>query len=161
MPYQDSFLLAKNDNMMVEKFIIVVDDDVDDKLLLRSAFEEIGCNSRIVFVKDGAELMSFLEQNYEVGNWVNKPCIILLDLNLGVKNGKEVLKDLKEDNLFKEIPVLVYSTSQMKEEKAACYALGAETYIVKPYHYTCLLKVVEDIRYNWLLANKEENTLVY
>lgn len=140
---------------MTEKFIIVADDDDDDKLLLRSAFEDIGCDSKIVFVNNGVELLHFLKKNYDSENPNQKPCIILLDLNMEVKNGKEVLKDLKHDDNFKEIPVLMYSTSQAEKDKKDCYALGAETYIVKPSHYSVLLKVVEDIKYSWLLSDKK------
>ncbi len=140
---------------MTDKFIIVADDDEDDKLLLRSAFEDIGCDSQIVFVSNGVQFLEFLEKNYDSENPNQKPCIILLDLNMEVKNGKEVLKDLKGDNNLKEIPVLVYSTSQAEGDKQECYALGAETYIVKPFHYSVLLKVVEDIRYSWLLSDKK------
>lgn len=140
---------------MIEKFIIVVDDDEDDQLLLQSAFVDIGCQSKIVFVNNGISLLQFLEKNYNGNDPDQKPCIILLDLNMGIKNGKEVLKDLKSDSDFKEIPVLMYSTSQTEADKKDCYALGAETYIVKPFHYSALLKVVEDIRYSWLLSDKK------
>jgi CheY-like chemotaxis protein len=140
---------------MTEKFIIVADDDEDDKLLLHSAFEDIGCDSKIVFVNNGVELLLFLEKNYDSQDPNQKPCIILLDLNMGIKNGKEVLKDLKQDENFKEIPVLMYSTSQAEADKKDCYALGADTYIVKPSHYNVLLKVVEDIRFSWLLCDKK------
>ncbi|RFM28625.1 response regulator [Deminuibacter soli] len=135
---------------MSSSFILIAEDDADDRFLIQTAFEEKGFNDRIEFVENGVELLSFL-QNIAVTakEEQNFPGFILLDLNMPKKDGREVLKEIKQHPLYKKIPVIVFTTTRNELEIKRCYELGANTYIVKPISFEALLKVVDDIRSYW------------
>ena len=78
------------------------------------------------------------------------PSLILLDLNMPLKSGKIALKEIKEDELFRKIPVIVFSTSGNETVIDSCYALGANTYIIKPISFEKLLKVIEHVKLYWI-----------
>ena len=79
----------------------------------------------------------------------NLPCVILLDLNMPKKDGREALKELKQHPIFKKIPVIVFTTTKNEIEIKRCYELGANSYVVKPLTFDELLMVVENIRSYW------------
>jgi CheY-like chemotaxis protein len=138
---------------MKETYILVAEDDADDRFLLQSAFTEKGYTDRIEFVENGVDLMKFLlgitEKDPADVSW---PAFILLDLNMPKKNGREVLAEIKQHSLFKLIPVIVYTTTKSEFEIRKCYELGANSYIVKPTRFDALIKVVEEIRNYWLMT---------
>jgi CheY-like chemotaxis protein len=78
------------------------------------------------------------------------PGFILLDLNMPKKDGREVLKELKQHHLYKRIPVVIFTTTNNEAEIKRCYELGANTYVVKPANFDMLLSVLSDIRNYWL-----------
>lgn len=131
-------------------FILIAEDDADDRFLIRTAFEEKGFNDKIEFVENGVELLAFL-QNITAGDKGEQqlPGFILLDLNMPKKDGREVLKEVKQHPLYKKIPVIVFTTTRNEVEIKRCYELGANTYIVKPISFEALLKVVDDIQSYW------------
>lgn len=131
-------------------FILIAEDDADDRFLLQTAFEEMGYKDKIEFVENGVELVKFLDdiQTKKLAN-NNYPGFIMLDLNMPKKDGREVLKELKEHAVFKKIPVIVFTTTQNENEIKKCYELGANTYIVKPVSFEGLVKALEDIRSYW------------
>jgi CheY-like chemotaxis protein len=131
-------------------FILIAEDDADDRFLIRTAFEEKGFNDKIEFVENGVELLAFL-QNITAGAKGEQqlPGFILLDLNMPKKDGREVLKEVKQHPLYKKIPVIVFTTTRNEVEIKRCYELGANTYIVKPISFEALLKVVDDIQSYW------------
>jgi CheY-like chemotaxis protein len=137
---------------MKKAFILVADDDADDRFLLQTAFDEKGYTDKIEFVENGVELLKFLETLEKDGSDETvMPGFILLDLNMPKKNGREALQELKSHPIFKSIPVIVvYTTTKNELEIKRCYELGANSYIVKPARFESLLKVVEDIRNYWL-----------
>ncbi|MEP6466825.1 MAG: response regulator [Parafilimonas sp.] len=127
--------------------ILVAEDDADDRFLIQTAFEEKGYNDTLDFVENGIELLSYLN---DAKNAI--PRIILLDLNMPKKDGREVLLELKQHHLFKRIPIVVFTTTKNEKEIVRCYDLGANTYIVKPTTFDELLFIVEQIHSYWLKA---------
>jgi CheY-like chemotaxis protein len=131
--------------------ILIAEDDADDRYLLQTAFTETGYPERIDFVENGIEVLSYLDANYTNNHTDEKslPGFILLDLNMPKKDGREVLKELKQHPVFKKIPVIVFTTTKNEIEIKRCYELGANSYVVKPISFDALLKVVENIRSFW------------
>lgn len=130
--------------------ILIAEDDADDRYLIGTAFAEKGYSEKIDFVENGVELLAYLE-NIHIANpdERNFPCVILLDLNMPKKDGREVLKELKQHAIFKKIPVIVFTTTKNEIEIRRCYELGANSYVVKPLTFDELLMVVENIRSYW------------
>jgi CheY-like chemotaxis protein len=134
---------------MKKPIILIAEDDLDDRFLLQTAFDEAGNHEHLEFVENGVELLEYLHALYAKEEPVTYPGFILLDLNMPKKNGKEVLFELKQHPVFKEIPVIVYTTTKNEVEVKRCYELGANTYIVKPISFESLLKVVHTISNYW------------
>ena len=128
--------------------ILIAEDDPDDRFLLKKAFEENKAEETIAFVENGIKVLEFLKKIGDTNHVF--PNLIILDLNMPFRDGKEVLREIKEDSVLKRIPVLVLSTSSNEAIIDKCYELGANTYIVKPLSFERLLKVVEQIKSYWL-----------
>ncbi|HEX5150144.1 MAG TPA: response regulator [Parafilimonas sp.] len=128
--------------------ILVAEDDADDRFLIQTAFEEKGYADKLDFVENGVELISYLADKGKD----HMPRIILLDLNMPKKDGRQVLRELKQHELFKRIPIVVFTTTKNENEISRCYDLGANTYIVKPTTFNELLFLVEQIHSYWLNA---------
>ena len=130
--------------------ILIAEDDADDRFLFKTAFEEKGYRDKIEFVENGIELWKFLENiSQKPSKERTYPSFILLDLNMPKKDGREVLREIKQHPEFKKIPVVVFTTTNSENEVKRCYELGANTYVVKPVSFDSLLKVVEEIRMYW------------
>ena len=131
--------------------ILIAEDDADDRYLLQTAFAEIGYPEQIDFVENGIEVLNYLDNIYTSANMEMKalPGFILLDLNMPKKDGREVLKEIKQHPVFKKIPVIVFTTTKNEIEIKRCYELVANSYVVKPISFDALLKVVENIRSFW------------
>jgi CheY-like chemotaxis protein len=136
---------------MSKQPILIAEDDADDRYLLQTAFSEIGFPGQIDFVENGIEVLNYLDNIYASNNMEEKalPGFILLDLNMPKKDGREVLKELKQHPVFKKIPIIVFTTTKNEIEIKRCYELGANSYVVKPISFDALLKVVENIRSYW------------
>ena len=129
----------KNTNL-----IVFADDDADDRLLLLEAFEENKLSCKLDFVEDGVALMNYLKKNeYE-------PSLILLDINMPRKDGKQILKELKDNTLWRHIPVIMFTTSKSPEDIRMCYELGANSFIVKPSSFESLVDVTNTIGKYWM-----------
>jgi len=134
---------------MEEIFILIAEDDADDRFLLQAAFEENGFKDKLHFVENGVEVLEYLN-THKAGNDGNGlPRFILLDLNMPKKDGREVLKELKQDAELKKIPVVIFSTTNNEQEMRRCYELGANSYITKPNSFESLLKTVAALRSYW------------
>ena len=133
-------------------FILIAEDDADDRFLLQAAFHENGFRDRLHFVENGAEVIEFLNHaNSNKNAIVNSfPKFILLDLNMPKKDGREVLKEIKLNPELKQIPVVIFSTTNNEQEMKRCYELGANSYITKPGSFDLLLKIVANLRGYWL-----------
>ena len=131
---------------MVKRRIIIADDDEDDRLLVQLVFQELRADVHIDFAMDGGDLMEILSKSTVAATTL----FILLDLNMPKKNGREVLKEIKQDPELKKIPVIVFTTAKNESEIRKCYDLGANTYIVKPDSFEELRKVVLSLNSYWL-----------
>jgi CheY-like chemotaxis protein len=131
--------------MQENRSIIIAEDDGDDRLLLETAFKETEMEIQLVFAHNGVELLKLLTGKEKSVY----PRVILLDLNMPKKDGREVLKELKQNPLLKKIPVIIFTTTKNEAEIARCYELGANTYVVKPDSYSDLLKVVNRLKNYW------------
>ncbi len=135
---------------MEEISILIAEDDADDRFLLQAAFHENGFNDKLHFVENGVELVDYLNTISNSGNEVIMPRFILLDLNMPKKDGREVLKEIKQNIAFKKIPVIVFSTTNNEQEMRRCYELGANSYITKPNSFENLIKTVAALRSYWI-----------
>lgn len=135
---------------MKKPLILIADDDMDDRFLLKSAFEESGDQVEIHFVENGVEVLNYLESIAIKEEERLFPDIIILDLNMPKKSGKEVLTELKHHPVFKKITVIIYTTTKSEVEIKRCYELGANTYIVKPDTFDAIKEVVWSIKKYWL-----------
>jgi CheY-like chemotaxis protein len=109
--------------------ILLADDDVEDKGIMQDAMEMLNATDILVFANNGAHVLELLEMNSDAAL---KPCLIVLDLNMPRMNGTQTLSILKNNEQFKHIPVIIYSTSINPLEKEKCLLLGADSYITKP-----------------------------
>jgi CheY-like chemotaxis protein len=134
---------------MQKLFILIAEDDLDDRFLLQTAFNEKGYNDKLEFVENGVELIEFLTKIQNNDSQYSYPYFILLDLNMPKKDGRETLKEIKEHPVFKKIPIVVFTTTKNESEIKRCYELGANTYVVKPSSFEGLARVVQDIRNYW------------
>ena len=133
-----------------EIFILIAEDDADDRFLLQAAFEENGFTDRLHFVENGVEVLDYLNSIEPKENEKHFPRFILLDLNMPKKDGREVLKELKQNPELKKIPVVIFSTTNNEQEMRRCYELGANSYITKPNSFESLLKTVAALRSYWM-----------
>ncbi len=125
--------------------ILLIEDNPADILLTIEAFKECRGKHNIVAIKDGAEAMEYL------GNLGNKkPDIILLDLNLPKKDGRELLAEMKSDEFLRMIPVIILSTSRSEKDILTSYELRANSYICKPLELENFIDVVMSIERFWL-----------
>lgn len=124
-------------------YILIADDDVDDILLLTSAFEEVKEITEIKSVTNGKEALEFL-YNANI-----LPSIIILDLNMPLKGGISTLQEIRNDALLKVIPVIIFSTSGYDRDIMSAYACGANSYIRKPMSYDEMRSITQSIREYW------------
>ncbi len=143
-------LLPALKTYMQKVSILIAEDDSDDRFLLQTAFKEKGYTDKLDFVENGVELLDYLYDIHDKkGSNVSFPYLILLDLNMPKKDGREALKELKQHPVLKKIPIIVFTTTKSEAEVNRCYELGANTYIVKPVSFEKLLEVLENIRSYW------------
>jgi CheY-like chemotaxis protein len=132
--------------------ILIVDDDADDRLMIEDAFHDCGIGSALRFAVDGEELMDYLHRRPGFNDTARHPppCLILLDLNMPRKDGREALAEIKSDPMFRQTPVVVLTTSKSPDDIARCYQMGANSYITKPGDYAALLDLVRGLARYWL-----------
>lgn len=131
--------------------ILMADDDADDRMLTRDAFEESHLLNEFETVEDGEELMDYLycRGRYSGEAARPKPGLILLDLNMPRKDGREVLKEIKACPELRRIPVVVLTTSQAQEDIARTYELGVNSFIVKPVTFAGMVNVLKTLGEYW------------
>ena len=132
--------------------ILVADDDEDDRMLIADAFEESMLNNPVDFVNDGEQLMQYLRKEgpYADSKDVPLPGIILLDLNMPKKDGRTALKEIREDEQLRKIPIVVLTTSKSEEDILKTYNLGVNSFITKPVTFDGLVEVVRVIGKYWI-----------
>lgn len=131
-------------------YILLADDDDDDVMLIKSALVESGIEHFVNTVNNGEALLNYLHRTngYNIEN-APLPDIIILDLNMPRKDGREALKEIKDTPGLKRIPVLVFSTTKSKEDIAKCYEYGANSFITKPIVYSDLVTVLTHVCRFW------------
>jgi CheY-like chemotaxis protein len=132
------------------KVILMAEDDPDDRVLARDALAECGLADDLRFVENGEELLDFLLQRGKYDAQTPRPGLILLDLNMPVKDGREVLKEIKTNPALRQIPVIVLTTSRADTDIDKTYLLGANSYVTKPVRYESLVEVMRAICQYWL-----------
>ncbi|MBD2703219.1 response regulator [Spirosoma sp. BT702] len=123
--------------------VLIVDDDEDDQYLIRTAFERASNHYNLQFATDGTDVLEGIESPQFL------PDLVLLDLNMPIISGFEVLKHLKTSPLYRHVPVVVLTTSDNENDINRAYELGANTYIVKPINHRALVDLAEQIRLYW------------
>ncbi|HEV2913749.1 MAG TPA: response regulator [Pyrinomonadaceae bacterium] len=131
--------------------ILLADDDEDDRMLAKDALTESRLANELHMVGDGEELMDYL---YRRGRYAAladspRPGLILLDLNMPRKDGREALMEIKADPSLRQIPVVVLTTSKAEEDIYRTYDLGANSFITKPVMFESLVKVMRDLGKYW------------
>lgn len=133
----------------------MADDDEDDRLLAREALRESRLANQLYFVEDGEELMDYLHHcgQYNSLNGgseaVPRPGLILLDLNMPKKDGREALEEIKADPQLRQIPVVILTTSKAEEDIYRSYDLGANSFITKPVTFSGLAEVMKTLSEYW------------
>jgi two-component system, chemotaxis family, response regulator Rcp1 len=133
--------------------ILLVEDNLGDARLTQEALREARVSNRMSHVRDGVEAMAFLRREGAFTR-APRPDLILLDLNLPRKDGREVLAEIKGDDRFRRIPVVVLTVSQADEDILRAYNLNANCYIAKPVDLDQFIKVVRSIEDFWLTIVK-------
>jgi CheY-like chemotaxis protein len=144
----------KGKKMPKEKLmsILMADDDVDDCAMAEEALAENHVANPFKKVRDGKELMDYLNH---LGDWESpgsspRPCLILLDLNMPKIDGREALKLIKADEHLRRIPVVILTTSSADEDIVKSYDMGANSFVTKPVTFEGLLKVIRTFKDYWL-----------
>lgn len=132
-------------NSYANNIILIAEDDADDRLMIHEAFGEIGLGDAVRFVEDGQELMTRLGGSAAT----DLPSMIVIDLNMPRKDGREALREIKETSRLRHIPVVVLTTSKSPEDIRNAYALGANCYITKPVTFESLLSMVQAFHRFW------------
>jgi CheY-like chemotaxis protein len=129
--------------------ILMADDDEDDRDLARLAMQEGRLANDLRFVHDGEELLDYLHHRDRFAGDSPRPGLILLDLNMPRKDGREALKEIKADPELRHIPVIILTTSKAEEDILRSYDLGANGFITKPVTLDGLIEVMKVIRRYW------------
>ncbi|HEY9647154.1 MAG TPA: response regulator [Chroococcidiopsis sp.] len=131
--------------------ILVAEDDEDDRLLMQDALEENRLANDLHFVCDGEELMDYLlhKGNYSDASTAPRPSLILLDLNMPRKDGREALKEIKADPELRQIPIVVLTTSKAEEDILRTYDLGVSSFIAKPVVFESMVQIMKMLGTYW------------
>jgi two-component system response regulator len=136
--------------------ILLVEDNPSDAHLTMRALRQRNLANRVLHVKDGEQALNFIFANGDfAGRRVEQaPRVILLDLKLPKVDGLEVLRAIKSDERTRLIPVVVLTSSREDRDLEECYALGVNSYIVKPVEFESFSRVVSDLGFYWMLLNQ-------
>ena len=131
--------------------IVLADDDPDDRKMTEDAFAENRLANQLHCVEDGEELMDYLHRCGKYENLRNEPLpgLILLDLNMPRKDGREALREIKADPNLRRIPVVVLTTSKAEEDIVRSYDLGVNSYVTKPVTFKSLVELVKVLDRYW------------
>jgi CheY-like chemotaxis protein len=133
-----------DDAPLTEIDVLLVEDDAGDVLMTQQAFEHHKLRNSLHVVSDGVEALAFLRREGEFAD-APRPGLILLDLNLPRKDGREVLEEVKNDASLRSIPIVVLTTSQAEEDILRSYNLHANAYVAKPVDFERFIHVIRQI----------------
>jgi CheY-like chemotaxis protein len=132
---------------VTNKPLMVVEDDQVDVMTIRRALKEIAVVNQIIQLENGEEALTYLRDPKK-----EKPCLILLDLNMPIMNGVEFLQAVKGDDHLKRLPVVVLTTSEEQQDKVNSFNLGVAGYMAKPVDYRQFVEVMRSIDRYWTLS---------
>jgi CheY-like chemotaxis protein len=132
--------------------IVVADDDADDRMMIKDAFQESHLSNPVDFVEDGMELMEYLRREGKFTHLEGQPYpgFILLDLNMPRKDGRTALKEIREAADLQRIPIVVLTTSKAEEDILKTYNLGVNSFICKPVSFDKLVDIVKTVGHYWI-----------
>jgi CheY-like chemotaxis protein len=132
--------------------ILMADDDLEDQMLVRDAWAESRLNNDLRFVNDGEQLMDYLFRRGAYAKPADspRPGIILLDLNMPKKDGREALEEIKQDPDLRQIPVVVLTSSKAEEDIVCSYDLGVGGFITKPVTFEGLVEAIKALGRYWI-----------
>ena len=135
-----------------QKLILIADDDQDDRMMLGDAFAENENPPALIFVEDGEELMNYLHRRgrFSESEKYPLPQLILLDLNMPRKDGRETLKEIKSTPGLKRIPVIIFSTSSETQDIIKCYDEGSNCFLTKPLTFNALVELTRSFSKYWI-----------
>ncbi|MEE8056580.1 MAG: response regulator [Pseudomonadales bacterium] len=144
-------IVKKNSEDVSLVRIHMCDDDPDDQLLLQEALSEARLANSIDFTENGEELLQYLRREGDYAELKSKslPGLILLDLNMPKKDGREALAEIKSDPDLRRIPVVVLTTSRAEEDILKTYDLGVNSFIVKPVTFESLVSAIKAVTNYW------------
>jgi len=131
--------------------ILLADDDSDDRLLVRDAIAECTKPAELVCLENGEQLLDYLCRRgaFAGSGAAPRPGLILLDLNMPRKDGREALREIKNDPALRRIPVVVFTTSKADTDIAALYDLGANSFVTKPVQFDRLVEAINRLTEYW------------
>jgi CheY-like chemotaxis protein len=132
---------------VTNKPILLVEDDQVDVMTIRRALKEIHVANPVVNMENGEAALDYLDNSAN-----ERPCIILLDLNMPIMNGIEFLQKAKEDPRFRRIPVVVLTTSEEQQDKVNSFELGVAGYMAKPVDYRRFVEMIRSIDMYWTIS---------
>jgi two-component system response regulator len=132
--------------------ILVAEDDADDRMMIKDAFEESRLGNPVDFVEDGVQLMNYLQRESEYAGLVDQPYpgFILLDLNMPRKDGRTALREIKASPALQRIPIVILTTSKAEEDIVRTYNLGVNSFICKPVTFDSLVEIVKTVGRYWI-----------
>jgi CheY-like chemotaxis protein len=132
--------------------IVVADDDADDRMMIKEAFEESKLANPIDFVEDGIQLLEYLNRQGKFAHLKGQPypAFILLDLNMPRMDGRTVLKEIRESSEFHRIPIVILTTSKAEADIIKTYNLGVNSFICKPVSFDKLVDIVKTVGHYWI-----------
>ena len=136
--------------------ILLAEDDPDDQYLISEALDENRINAHLYIVQDGEELLDYLHRRgkYQDAEKWPMPALILLDLNMPRKDGREALREIKADPVLQRIPIVALTTSQAEKDISSTYQNGVSGFITKPVSFSGLREVIKTIGAYWLNTSR-------
>jgi CheY-like chemotaxis protein len=133
-------------------YVLIAEDDEEDRLLIKKAIKSTPIKDNIFFVENGEELTDYLENKgkYTDSEKHPLPGLIILDLNMPKKDGREALKEIKSNENLKRIPIVVLTTSKAEEDILKTYNLGVNSFITKPVTFASLVKTMQTFSDYWI-----------
>jgi two-component system response regulator len=137
------------------KKILLVDDSENDVTLIKAGLLDSHFGNEIIVAEDGEEALDFLYKRGKYANYTGgKPVFILLDIKLPLMNGIEVLKVIRDDASFNDVPVIMLTSSRDSHDLQECYNNGANSFVVKPVNITDFMLVVKEVGQYWVVVNE-------
>ena len=144
--------MRKPSRLSARRIILIADDDADDRLMIKDAFNESSNAPELLFVEDGEQLMLYLNRKdkYSENDVYPVPQLIILDLNMPKKDGRAALREIMSNPKLKYIPVIVLSTSNLTEDIVKCYEDGTNCFLTKPPTYNGLVELTKSFNKYWM-----------